>query len=161
MVIAWIAGAAGLVAFSWVLFFGAPYLPTRRPQQQQVFKLLKLQPGQVFYDLGCGDGRMLRTAAEQGLTAIGYELNPILFMIGVVCSFRYGDKVKIKFGNFWNADISDANGVFVFLLDKYMPKLDRFMMNQNFTHKAKLVSYAFKIPGKRAKKLGATYLYEY
>ncbi len=159
---AWIFIAGLVVTFGGVVLFGAPYLPIRRLQQEQALKLLGLKPGQVLYDLGCGDGRLLRTAAKHGITAKGYELNPILFIFCWLASLRYGRRVQVRFGNFWKTDISDTDGVFVFLLDKYMRRLDKFMNQQNFSHPVKLVSYAFKIPGKKtARKSTAFYLYEY
>lgn len=161
MIVVWLLLALSLVAFGTVLLFGAPYLPTRRPQQQTALSLLALRPGQKLYDLGCGDGRLLRSAAKQGIHAVGYELNPILFAIAWLLSLPY-PLVNVRWGNFWSADISDADGVFVFLLDHYMPRLDRFMRRQSARKSIRLASYAFQIPGKRAvAQKNAIFLYRY
>ncbi len=152
--------ASGL--FGFVLVFGAPYLPTLSAQQKQALDMLALKPGQVFYDLGSGDGRMLTAAAQRGLMAVGYELNPLLVVYSWLVTRHYGKNVRIVWGNFWKADLSQTDGVFVFLLDRFMPRLDRFLLSQNRHGELKVVSYTFAIPGKKAAaKKGPIYLYKY
>jgi SAM-dependent methyltransferase len=147
--------------FGFVVFFGAPYLPTMRTQQETALDLMNLKTGQTFYDLGCGDGRMLRAAAARGLVAIGYELNPVLVVVAWLNTLRYRKHIKIRFGNFWKADIKNADGIFVFLIDNKMSRLDRFLQS-HCKKPLKLASYAFQIPGKTedAKRAGV-YLYSY
>ncbi len=151
-----------VLIFGAVVAYGAPYLPTLKPQRQDAFKLLNLQPGQLFVDLGSGDGRMLSLAASQGLRAVGYELNPLLVIVARLYNFRYRRQVRVVWGNFWKADVSKANGVFVFLIARHMARFDKFMQAQNFNQPVRLVSYTFMIPGKKpVKKSGALFLYEY
>ena len=158
----WFALAAFALTFGSVLLFGAPYLPTMRRQREAALDLLDLKPGQVFYDLGCGDGRLLRAAAKCGLRAIGYELNPFLALVAWLSTRRYGSLVSVRWANFWRADISDADGVFVFLITPFMTKLDDFMRSQKFTNQVKLASYAFQIPGRKpAKKSNGVFLYNF
>lgn len=152
---------AVLLCFAFVLLFGAPYLPTFKKQQQAALNLLNLKSGQKLLDPGCGDGRMLLVAAKKGISGIGYELNPILFLVARIITWRYRKIVKIYFANFWYAKWPQADGVYVFLIDKYMKKLNNKIV-QNNGKNIKVVSYAFKIPGKKVvKKLGAMYLYYY
>ena len=115
----------------------------------------------MVYDLGCGDGRFLRAAARRGLVAIGYELNPFMFAWSWLTTRRYGRRVKVRFGNFWRTDISGADAVFVFLLDKYMKKLDSKLKSEG-KKGLRLASHTFKIPGRKpaAKKYGV-FLYKY
>ena len=56
-------------------------------------------------------------AARKGGRAIGYEINPFL----VLWSNLQGAHTRWK--NFWHADISDANVIFVYLLPNHMEKL--------------------------------------
>lgn len=155
--------ACGVIfCFGIVLLFGAPYLPTLKTQQQQALQLLSLAPGQTLLELGSGDGRMLRAAAKQGINAVGYELNPILFVISWLLALPYGNKIRIRFGNFWSDQWPETDGIYVFLLDKYMNKLDKKIIQQYHSKNIKLVSYTFKIPGKKPTKTqGALYLYTY
>lgn len=160
--IVWIVGVLIVLAYAAVLPFGAPFLPTLKGPTTEALDLIDLKPGQTFIDLGCGDGRVLIIAAQRGLKAIGYELNPFLVVYAWLRTRRYGGKVKIRWANFWRADLSKVDGVFVFLVDHYMGRLDKMLTKYSKNHQIKLVSHAFKIPGKKpiAQK-GALFLYLY
>lgn len=150
-----------VLLFGFVLLFGAPYLPTRQVQAQAALDLLGLKPGQTLYEFGCGDGRVLKQAAERGLNVVGYELNPVLALFAWLYTWRYRSQVRIVWGNFWKSDLSRADGVFVFLLDRFMVRLDDKLKNQG-ERPFKLASFAFKIPGKKPlKSRSGIYLYQY
>jgi SAM-dependent methyltransferase len=150
-----------LFCFSFVLLFGAPYLPTMKKQRQQALDLLDLKNNQLLIELGCGDGRLLRAAAKRGIRSIGYELNPILVAVAKVNNYKNRKLVIIKWANYWNANLPNCDGMYVFLLDRYMQKLDT-KLKQAKLKKFKLVSYAFRVPNRKyTKKLGALYLYKY
>jgi SAM-dependent methyltransferase len=157
----WSGAILLILAYGFVLLFGAPYFPSLKPHVKAALELLDLKPGQVVYDLGCGDGRFLRAAARAGFKAVGYELNPFMFLFTWITTRKYGRRIKVRFGNFWRADISKADAVFVFLLDKYMPKLDA-KLKQEGKAGLKLASHTFKVPRKKpaAVKYGV-YLYKY
>lgn len=147
--------------FAFVLLFGAPYLPTQKKQAQAALDLLELRPGQTLYELGCGDGRVLRQAAEKGMHGVGYELNPLLVIVAKIYTWRYRKTVKIVWGNFWRADLSNADAVFVFLLDRFMTQLDVKVQNE-VTKPTKLASFAFKIPKKNiVRQKAGIFLYQY
>jgi 16S rRNA A1518/A1519 N6-dimethyltransferase RsmA/KsgA/DIM1 with predicted DNA glycosylase/AP lyase activity len=149
------------VAFTFVIAFGAPFLPTLKAQVPNALGLIDLKPGQTLLELGSGDGRILAAAAEQGLTTIGYELNPALVVYSWARTRKYGKKVKIIWGNYWSKKLPQADGIFVFLLQPYMEKLDTKII-QECDKPVKLVSFAFHVPNKRpTKKLGGMYLYVY
>lgn len=147
--------------FAFVLVRGAPYLPTLSPQVQAALDLVDLKKGQTLLELGCGDGKVLIAAADRGLKAIGYELNPILALVAWLRTRRYKGRVRVVCGDFWRAKWPPADGIFVFLLNPYMAKLH--MAITDYPHKpVKLVSFAFKLPKKTPKKVqDGVYLYLY
>lgn len=147
--------------FGFVLAFGAPYLPTRRKEAEIALDLLGLKKGQTLYDLGCGDGRVLKLAAKQGFRGVGYELNPLLVLAAKIHTYKYRRQIKIVWGNFWKADVSEADGVFIFLLERFMRKLDR-KLQREIRKPVRVVSFAFKIPDRKIEKTkNGMYLYEY
>ncbi len=151
-----------ILCFGIVLLFGAPYLPTLKKQQFDALDLLDLQPGQTLIELGSGDGRMLRAAAERGIKAVGYELNPILVIISYIVCFKYRRTISIHWGNFWHKTWPVTDGIYVFLLQKYMLQLDTKITQQYAGKNVKVVSYAFQIPGKKVtKQKEALFLYSY
>ena len=151
-----------VLLFGFVVFFGAPYLPTLGRQQEIALDLLDLKPGQALLELGCGDGKVLAAAAKRGLKATGYELNPILALISWLRTRKYGAQVRVVWGDYWRKEWPPTDGIFVFLLDKYMTKLDTNIIQQYKGKKIKLVSFAFEVPGRKpAKVRSGLYLYRY
>lgn len=149
-----------VLCFGLVVFVGAPYLPTLKEQKNTALDLLSLKSGDTLMELGSGDGRVLNAAAERGLYAIGYELNPILVIISRILTFRHRRKIRIIWGNYWSKDWQTADGIYVFLHSRYMEKLD--MKLSKTGKKIKLVSIAFKIPGKKpVKSKNGVFLYQY
>lgn len=151
-----------ILPFAFVLLYGAPYLPTRREQAGQALDLLNLKEGDVFVDLGCGDGAVLIEAAKRGLRCYGYELNPFVWAVAVWRTRKFRGLVTVRCKNFWKVPLpTDTKGVFVFLLDKYMPKLDA-KLTQELKKGSQLVSYTFQIPSKKPQTTyKALYLYKY
>jgi hypothetical protein len=161
----WLLGsclAVLLLSFSFVLLAGAPYLPTLSPQIKTALQLIDLQRGQTLLELGSGDGRVLFAAAEQGIQAIGYELNPLLVLYTKLRARKYHGLVTVRWGNFWRQTWPEADGIFVFLLAKYMKKLDKKIVQEYSGQKIKLVSFAFAVPGRKPHQHEAgLFLYRY
>lgn len=152
---------AVILLFGFVVVFGAPYLPTLKKQTETALDLLDLKPGQTLLELGSGDGRVLKAAARRGIKAVGYELNPLLVMVAWVNTFWYRKDVTIHWGNYWAKKWPPADGIFVFLLDRYMDRLDK-KVTQEYRRPVKLISFAFKIPHKKpAQEKDGLYLYTY
>lgn len=161
-IIIWWFVVATILISGLILLVGAPFLPTTNKARVDALDLLDLKPGQLVVDLGCGDGRFLISAAKRGLNAEGYELNPLLVAYAWLATRRCRKQVKVIWGNFWKADLSKADGVFVFLLDRFMLKLDAKIKNDSKGRRLKLASHAFKIPGRKpVARKGAVFLYLY
>jgi len=149
------------MAFAFVVAFGAPYVPTIKSHVPQALTLLGIKQGQTMLELGCGDGRLLIAAAEKGINAVGYEINPLLAFYAFMRTRRYGGRVRVVWGNYWTKSWPPADGIFVFLLQSYMKRLDK-KITQEYSHSVKLVSFAFRIPGKQiAAEQAGLYLYKY
>ena len=140
---------------------GAPYLPTRRRYVDEALDLLALKKGQTLIDLGSGDGAVLKAAAQRGIKAIGYEINPLLAFISRVRCWRYRKLVTVKTADLWRQKLPKADGVFVFLMDRFMERLDD-KLTREASSGLRVVSYAFPIPDKKpAKQREPFYLYVY
>lgn len=116
--------------------------PTRRPDIHWVptppavvdamLKLADVKPTDVVYDLGCGDGIIVATAAQKyGARAVGIDIDPQRVQEATERARKMGvsDKVKIVQGDLFESDISDASVVTLYLLTslnmKLMPKLKK------------------------------------
>ena len=106
-------------------------------------------PVKRVFDLGCGDGRVLITAAQQfNAHAVGYEISEKLVRKATDRVTRLGlqDKVKIIHGDLMKADLSGADVVVIYLLtlsnDMLRPHLEKEMRPGS-----RVVSYSFQVPG--------------
>ena len=151
-----------VLPFGIVLLFGAPYLPRRRAEAKQALDMLDLKEGDIFVDLGSGDGAVLIEAASRGLICYGYELNPFVWLISKLRTLKFGNQIHIYCKNFWNVPLpKNTKGVFVFLLDKYMARLDQ-KLSLELKKGSELLSYTFQVPGKDpAVSDKAMFLYRY
>ena len=133
-----------LVGFAVAGPLGAPWVPAFKKDLKKVIKDSRLKSGDVFYELGCGDGRFVAEAAKMGATAIGYEINPLMWLIAWLRNYKY-KSAHVYLGNFWSCDLSDADVVMTFLTPRFMEKLESKLDNE-LKPGTKFVSYIFKLP---------------
>lgn len=93
--------------------------------------LVKLKPGEVFFDLGSGDGRAVIMAVKEfGARAVGVELREDLVKKTLSSIYELGlqDRVTIVNGDMFNVDLTSADVVFLYLTtsanEKVRPKLE-------------------------------------
>ncbi|HEV2403278.1 MAG TPA: methyltransferase domain-containing protein [Candidatus Saccharimonadales bacterium] len=143
------------------IFFGPPYLPTMHLQAVTALNLLSLKPGQTLLELGSGDGRVARLAAQQGLQVVGIEINPLLVLISRLVTWRYRRQVHILWGSYWHRSWPPADGIFTFMIQRQMTRLDNQVMHWH-EGPLNLASFAFRIPGKHiSQSAGGVFLYSY
>jgi len=161
MTLLFIALCILVISFGAVVLVGPPYLPILQPQMQTALELLDLKPGQTLLELGAGDGRVLKAAAQRGWNVVGIEFNLFLVVIAYLRTWRYRKQVRIIWGNYWQTEWPQADAVFTFMLQKYMTRLDENI--EKWRNKPlKLVSFAFYIPDKKAAvERNGLFVYEY
>ena len=125
-----------ILAFLWIFVpavYGLPSRPTKPNRILKALQLVNLKPGETLYDLGAGDGRVLLIAAREfGAQAVGIEIGPIqcaLIWLRVVAS-GFGHKIQIKWGNFFKADLSHADVVFIYATSTEVAKLAPYLEKQ-------------------------------
>jgi precorrin-6B methylase 2 len=125
----WLSILVFAIVLVWILvpaLYGLPPVPTNRDRIQHALKLANLQPGETLYDLGAGDGRVLFIAARDfQAQAVGIEIGPIqciLVWLRILAS-GLGNQIKIRWGNFYEANLKDADIVFVYATSKEITKL--------------------------------------
>ncbi|MDH5437665.1 MAG: class I SAM-dependent methyltransferase [Candidatus Bathyarchaeota archaeon] len=109
----------------------APYVSSPLPVVRRMLILSELKPGELIYDLGSGDGRIVITAAKEfGARAVGVELREDLVKQAheKVSELNLNGKVKIVQRDMFNVDLSPADVVTLYLTtsanEKVKPKLE-------------------------------------
>ena len=109
-----------------------PYFPSTEEAVLGMLKLAGTGPKDVVYDLGCGDGRIVIAAAKDfGARGVGIEIDPAPLRLAVYYARRAGveDRVRFVRGDLFEADISEATVVTLFLFEtlnrRLLPKLLR------------------------------------
>lgn len=163
MIWSWIALAVVLL-FGFVVFFGAPYVPTRKRDLVVAFdELYSLGPDDLLVDIGSGDGKVCRYAASKGARAVGYELNPVLVLISKLLS-RGNKRTNFYTANLWRQMVPDATTiVYTFGDSRDIDKMAAWTEQQatRLDKTLYFMSYAFVLEGRKPlRKHGAHTLYQ-
>ena len=112
----------------------APDVPTPQPIVERMLEAGHVKPGELVYDLGSGDGRVVITAAQKfGAKAVGIEIRPDLCRIAGerIKAAGLEDRVKIVQGSALRVDLSPADVVTMFLLttsnERLKPALEKYL----------------------------------
>jgi len=108
----------------------APYLASPEETVRRMLDMAQLIRGEVLWDLGCGDGRIVVIAArDYGAKAFGVEIREDLATTAQQQLRKFGleTEARIIHGNLFDVDLSDADIVTLYLSmsgnEKLKPKL--------------------------------------
>lgn len=142
-----------------------PYVPTPQPVVDKMLDLAKVGKKDVLYDLGCGDGRIVITAAkERGARGTGIDINPARIQEAKANAKEAGvsDKVDFKVGDLFQSDFSKATVVTLYLLPDINRKL-RPQLWKQLKVGTRVVSHDFDMgpewPPEKVEKIGSKTLY--
>jgi len=119
----------------------------------------EVKPGEVVYDLGCGDGRILIVAAQEfGARAVGVEIRDDLAKKAMekVEELQLSDKIKVIHDNLFNVDISEADVVTLYLTTSANRKI-KDKLERELKPGARVVSHEYEMPGWKPVKVDVFY----
>jgi SAM-dependent methyltransferase len=129
------------------------FVPTPQGVVDKMLEMADVRKGETLYDLGCGDGRIVVTAAKKyGAKGVGYDIDPkrIFESRENVRKNGVADLVSIKQDDIFEVDLSEANVVTLYLLPelnvRLMPKLRKLKPG------TRIVSHDFDMKGAKPKK---------
>lgn len=136
----------------------APFVTTPKKTMRAMLALATIQPGEIIFDLGCGDGRLVFAAAVQGAVTTGYEMSVPAFLIAKLRSvFHPGS--RIVFGNFWRQRFGNADVIFCYFLKDTMHDFERRIW-PTLKPGCRVVSHAFTMEHVRTSdRVGDAILY--
>jgi SAM-dependent methyltransferase len=124
------------------------YVPTPQEVVDKMLEIAKVTKDDLLYDLGCGDGRFVVTAAKRyGCRAVGYDISPrrVKESLDNVKKNNVEHLVRIEQKDIFTLDLSEANVITLFLLpslnEKLIPQLDKLKPG------SRIVSYRFAMRG--------------
>ncbi|MBZ5725342.1 MAG: methyltransferase domain-containing protein [Acidobacteriia bacterium] len=127
----------------------APYIPTPQIIVERMLEAGRVKPGDVVYDLGSGDGRIVITAAQKfGARAVGVEIRPDLCRIARqrIKALGLEERVSMIEGNVLHVDLTPATVVTMFLMtgsnERLKPNLEK-----DLKPGSRVVSNEFPIKG--------------
>jgi predicted RNA methylase len=124
------------------------YVPTPQEVVDKMLELAEVTKDDLVYDLGCGDGRIVVTAAQKyGCRGIGYDINPkrIKESLENVKKNNVSHLVRIEQEDIFTLDLSEANVITLYLLPslnvKLIPQLEKLKPG------SRIVSHDFDMRG--------------
>jgi SAM-dependent methyltransferase len=112
--------------------YDVPYVPTQDHVATAMLRLADVGPGDVVYDLGCGDGRIVIAAAREfGATGVGIDIDPNRIAEAIANAGRAGVSALVRFrrASFFDADVRDATVVALYLLPEINARLRTKLMS--------------------------------
>jgi ubiquinone/menaquinone biosynthesis C-methylase UbiE len=125
-----------------------PYIASHQDVVKRMLELAGVQAGEMVYDLGCGDGRVVITAAQEfGAKGVGIEIEESLARSAAERAASLGlSSVQIIHGNALDADLSSADVVILYQITSSNARL-RPQLERTLRPGARVVSYQFEVPG--------------
>ena len=124
------------------------FVPTPQNVVDQMLDLAKVTKDDLIYDLGCGDGRIVVTAAKKyGCRGVGYDIDPerVIESLENVKRNKVEKLVRIEQADIFTLDLSDATVITLYLLPslnvKLIPQLDKLKPG------TRIVSHDFNMEG--------------
>lgn len=136
------------LSISWTNYRGAPWFPTPMSLVHKMLSLAEVGAEDLVYDLGCGDGRLIVTAARRyGARAVGIEIDPLRYLWCqlLITVLRLRGRVRIIYGDFFSKDLGDADVVTCYLLSNTNKKLQG-KLKKELHPRTRVVSHYFTFP---------------
>jgi len=133
----------------------APFVASPQPIVDRMLDVAGVKPGETVYDLGCGDGRILITAAKRfNAKGVGVELSEKLVSSTneTIKRMNLEDQVKIIHGHLLEVNLQPADVVTIYLEtnsnDLLRPNLEKYLKPG-----ARVVSHDFQVRGWKPTKV--------
>ena len=141
------------------------FVPTPQPVVDAMLKLAKVQPNEMVYDLGCGDGRAVISAVRDfGARGIGVDIDPQRIQESRANAANAGvtDRIEFKQADLFQMAFADADVVFLYLLPALNLKLRPRILDE-LRPGTRIVSHSFSMadwePDENAKVNGRDILF--
>ncbi len=139
-----------LVSLAVAALSFAPWVPVPKKELRRILGLAELKTGEVFYDLGCGDGRVVFAAAEiPGVQAVGIELALPMYLVCRIKQVVWPEarRAKIRLANFFRVDLQHADVIYLFGVPRTLRTRLTNKLKAECKPGTRVLSYAFPVDG--------------
>jgi SAM-dependent methyltransferase len=126
-----------------------PFVPTPEDTVDQMLRLAEVRPGDIVYDLGSGDGRIVITAVRKyGARGVGVDIDPERVTEANQNARKAGvaEQVEFRQGDLFKAEIGEATVVTLYLLPSVNERLKPKLLSE-LRPGTRIVSHAFDMGG--------------
>jgi precorrin-6B methylase 2 len=132
------------------------YVPTDQDVVDKMLEMAKVKKDDVVFDLGCGDGRIVCTAAKKyGAKGVGVDIDPARIkdcmetmkkfeVTKELVEIRQGDALKVK-------DLERATVVMLYMLPEFMEKLEPQL--KRLKPGTRIVAHDYPFPNTKADRI--------
>lgn len=146
--------AVMLLTVAFHVWWHMPYIPTPHTVVDSMIRMARLKPGETVYDLGAGDGRLLRSAlaACPGIHAVGFEGAIGVWLLARLRAWRNKNDIAIERRDFMRENLSDADVIFTYLSPAFMDRLAPKFAAE-LKSGTRIISHAFKFRDREAEEM--------
>jgi cyclopropane fatty-acyl-phospholipid synthase-like methyltransferase len=132
----------------WPIFIGAIFLPTPLDIVKKMLSIAGVGEGDVLYDLGSGDGRIVIGAAERGAHGVGVEADALRVLWSRLRARRspVHDRIRFIWGDFFKNNVAEATVVTVYQGESINNRL-REKFEAELRPGSRVVSFSFTFEG--------------
>jgi len=133
----------------------APYVPTPEVVVEKMLSMAQIDKDDILYDLGCGDGRIVISAAKKyGIRGVGVDIDPMRILESNANALLAGveNLVEFQLQDVLKVDFSEATVLMVYLLSESLGLL-KPMFETLLAPGTIIVSHNYAVPGWEHKEI--------
>lgn len=148
------------IGISWFAGSDAPFVPTKSSNLKKILKEAGVKKGQIFYELGSGDGRVVLEASRLGANSFGIEQSWIRVWYSRLKSKKEKLKTTFYHGNIFDREYYPADVLYIYMLQDCVDQLEG-KLKKELKEGAVVITqkYHFK-KWRPTKKIGQFWIYK-
>lgn len=132
----------------------SPFVPSPKKVCKEMVSLAGLKGGELVYDLGAGDGRLLFEALKvEDVNAVGVEINDdrAKYIVKKANELGFSKRIRVIKEDFMNISLRKADVLLLYLSPKDLSKL-KPKFELELRKGCRIISHDYKIPGWKPKE---------
>ena len=128
---------------------GSPYVATNKKKLAKIFSQVSFKKNKNFFELGCGDGRILRYVVKKyQLKGLGVDINPLLILWARILTKldKFDKQIVFIRKNILDINLKNTNYIYIFLMPDLIRKVVN-KMNKELKKGVIVISHGFKLDG--------------